>query len=83
MEATRFILRCHITNLVLIDTCVVMVWLQVSSCEKFVINTDKMYDLILDKKKWEYGNANLRNVYYDELNRTQLLTIRKADIALA
>ena len=46
-------------------------------------NTDKMYNLVLDKKKWEYGNANLSNVYYDELNRTQLLSIRQADIALA
>ena len=46
-------------------------------------NTDKMYNLVLDKNKWEYGNANLSNVYYDELNRTQLLNIRQADVALA
>jgi hypothetical protein len=46
-------------------------------------NTDKMYNLVLDKKRWEYGNANLSNVYYDEVNRTQLLSIRQADVALA
>jgi hypothetical protein len=47
------------------------------------LNMDKMYNLIQDKKKWTYGNANLTNVYYDEINRSQLLAIRKADLDLA
>ena len=46
-------------------------------------NTNKMYDLIMDPNKWGYGNANLPNVYYDEINRTQLLSIRRADLELA
>jgi hypothetical protein len=46
-------------------------------------NTNKMYDLIMDPKKWGYGNANLPNVYYDEINRSQLLSMRKADLELA
>ncbi len=37
----------------------------------------------MDPKKWGYGNANLPNVYYDEVNRTELLGIRKADLELA
>ncbi|MFT4152835.1 DUF2723 domain-containing protein [Parafilimonas sp.] len=47
------------------------------------INTVKGYALVMNNKKWGYGNANLRNVYYDEVNRTQLLGIRSADLALA
>ena len=46
-------------------------------------NTNKMYDLVMDPKKWGYGNANLPNVYYDEINRSQLLSIRKTDVELA
>ena len=42
-----------------------------------------MYDLVMDTKKWSYGNAQLQNVYYDEINRTQLLSIRNADVDLA
>lgn len=51
--------------------------------ENPTVNSDKMYDLIMDKNKWSYGSANLSNVYYDEVNRDQLLNIRKADIDLA
>ncbi|HEX5152367.1 MAG TPA: DUF2723 domain-containing protein [Parafilimonas sp.] len=47
------------------------------------VNTDKMYDLVMDTKKWSYGNAQLKNVYYDEINRSQLLGIRNADLNLA
>jgi hypothetical protein len=46
-------------------------------------NTNKMYDLVIDAKRWGYGNANLQNVYYDEINRTELLGIRRADVELA
>ena len=46
-------------------------------------NTNRMYDLVMDPKKWSYGNANLPNVYYDEINRSQLLSIRKTDVELA
>jgi hypothetical protein len=47
------------------------------------INGDRVYDLVMDRKKWSYGNAQLSNVYYDELNRNQLLSIRQADLNLA
>src|SRR5690606_31577658 len=47
------------------------------------INTAKGYALAMDNKKWNYGNANLSNVYYDEINRIQLLGVRKADLDLA
>ena len=47
------------------------------------LNTNKIYGLIMDPKKWGDGNANLPNVYYDEVNRTELLGIRKADLELA
>lgn len=47
------------------------------------INTAKVYALVMDNKKWNYGNAQLGNVYYDEINRMQLLGIRKADLDLA
>ena len=47
------------------------------------VNANKMYDLVMDQKKWNYGNAQLRNVYYDEINRTELLGIRNADLDLA
>jgi len=51
--------------------------------ENSEVNTDKMYDLVMDPRKWGYGNANLHNVYYDEENRRHLLDIRKADLELA
>jgi hypothetical protein len=51
--------------------------------ENPTVNTGKMYDLVMDPKKWSYGNAQLKNVYYDEINRSQLLGIRSADLALA
>ncbi|WP_231402138.1 glycosyltransferase family 117 protein [Panacibacter microcysteis] len=47
------------------------------------INTAKTYDLIMDPKRWGYGNANLPGVYLDEINRSQLLNVRKADLELA
>jgi hypothetical protein len=47
------------------------------------INTSSNYSLATNKKKWNYGNANLPNVYFDEINRSQLLGIRNADLALA
>jgi len=47
------------------------------------VNTDKTLGLITDPKKWGYGNANLPNVYLDEINRTELLGIRKSDLELA
>lgn len=51
--------------------------------ENPALNTDRTYGLIMDPRKWGYGNANMRNVYLDEINRTQLLDIRKADVELA
>jgi hypothetical protein len=47
------------------------------------INTRKAYDLVMDPHKWNYGNAALRDVYYDEMNRSQLLSVRRADLDLA
>jgi hypothetical protein len=47
------------------------------------VNTDWMYKLVMDPKKWGYGNANLPGVYYDEENRRHLNDIRKADTELA
>jgi len=46
-------------------------------------NTTKTYDLVMDTKKWSYGNAQIHDVYYDEINRSQLLGIRTADLNLA
>ncbi len=51
--------------------------------ENPTVNSGRMYDLVMDRKKWSYGNAQLSNVYYDEINRTQLLSIRNADLDLA
>ena len=51
--------------------------------ENASINTDRMYQLVMDPQKWNYGNAHLQSVYYDEVNRNQLLSIRRADIELA
>ncbi|HEY6977741.1 MAG TPA: DUF2723 domain-containing protein [Chitinophagaceae bacterium] len=51
--------------------------------ENSQVNTNKMYNLIMDPRKWGYGNANLPGVYYDEENRRHLLDIRKADLELA
>jgi hypothetical protein len=51
--------------------------------ENPTVNTGKMYDLVMDQKRWSYGNAQLKNVYYDEINRSQLLGIRNADLGLA
>ena len=42
-----------------------------------------MYNLVMDPKKWGYGNANPPGVYYDEENRRHLNDIRKADTELA
>jgi hypothetical protein len=47
------------------------------------VNTDWMYKLVMDPKKWSYGNANLPGVYFDEENRRHLNDIRKADIELS
>lgn len=47
------------------------------------LNTNKTFDLVMDPKKWSYGNAQLHGVYYDEINRIQLLQIRQADVELA
>jgi len=47
------------------------------------VNTNWMYNLVMDPKKWGYGNANLPDVYFDEENRRHLLDIRRADIELA
>ena len=47
------------------------------------VNTDWMYKLVMDPKKWGYGNANLPGVYYDEENRRHLNDIKKADTELA
>jgi hypothetical protein len=46
-------------------------------------NTKHTLAIITDPKKWGYGNANLPNVYLDEINRTELLGIRKSDLELA
>jgi hypothetical protein len=51
--------------------------------ENPTVNSNKMYDLVMNSKKWNYGNAQLQNVYYDELNRAQLLSIRNADVDIA
>jgi hypothetical protein len=51
--------------------------------ENPTVNSNRMYDLVMNSKKWSYGNAQLQNVYYDEINRTQLLSIRNADVDLA
>lgn len=51
--------------------------------ENSQVNTDYMYNLVMDPKKWGYGNANLPGVYYDEENRRHLNDIRKADTELA
>jgi hypothetical protein len=45
------------------------------------INTNKMMDVVM--KKFGYGNADISNVYFDEVNRQQLLTIRRANTELA
>ena len=45
------------------------------------VNTNKMMDVVVNK--FGYGNANLPNVYYDEVNRQQLNTIRRANTDLA
>lgn len=47
------------------------------------VNTNWMYNLVMDPKKWGYGNANLPGVYFDEENRRHLNDIRKADTELA
>ena len=46
-------------------------------------NTSNNYQLVMNERKWSYGNADLANVYFDEVNRSQLLSIRNADITLA
>jgi hypothetical protein len=46
-------------------------------------NTSNNYQLVMNERKWSYGNADLPNVYFDEVNRSQLLSIRNADVALA
>jgi hypothetical protein len=51
--------------------------------ENSQVNTNHTLAIITDPKKWGYGNANLPNVYLDEINRTELLSIRKADLELA
>ena len=51
--------------------------------ENSTVNTNWMYKLVMDPKKWGYGNAQLPGVYFDEENRRHLLDIRRADIELA
>jgi len=51
--------------------------------ENSQVNTDWMYKLVMDPKKWGFGNANLPGVYYDEENRRHLNDIRRADTELA
>jgi hypothetical protein len=51
--------------------------------ENSSVNTDWVYKLVMDPKKWGYGNANLPGVYYDEENRRHLNDIRRTDIELA
>jgi len=45
------------------------------------VNTDHMLDVVMNK--FGFGNANLTNVYFDEVNRQQLNIIRRADAELA
>lgn len=47
------------------------------------VNTDWMYNLVMNPDKWRSGNANLPGVYFDEENRRHLNDIRKADVELA
>lgn len=47
------------------------------------LSTNSTYNLIMDPKRWSYGNTNLQDVYLDEINRSQLLNVRKADLELA
>ena len=42
-----------------------------------------MYNLVMDPKKWGFGNTNLPGVYFDEENRRHLNTIRSAYAELA
>ena len=51
---------------------------QVMPIENSNANTNKMYDLVMDPKKWGYGNANLPNVYYDEINRMAIAWYKKS-----
>jgi hypothetical protein len=51
--------------------------------ENSPVNTDWMYSVVMDPKKWGYGNANLPGVYFDEENRRHLNDIRKADTELS
>lgn len=46
-------------------------------------NTDEMYNLVTNKDKWAYGNANIPGVYFDEENRRHLDDIREADADVA
>jgi hypothetical protein len=45
------------------------------------VNTDHMLDVVMNK--FGFGNAQLRNVYFDEENRRQLTIIRRAVTELA
>jgi hypothetical protein len=47
------------------------------------VNTNWMYNLVMDPKRWGFGNANLPGVYFDEENRRHLNDIRRADTELA
>jgi hypothetical protein len=44
-------------------------------------NTDHMFNVVMNK--FSYGNAQLPNVYFDELNRQQLNNLRRAMTELA
>jgi hypothetical protein len=44
-------------------------------------NTDHMFDVVMNK--FSYGNAQLPNVYFDELNRQQLNNLRRSITELA
>src|SRR5262249_27705191 len=51
--------------------------------ENSSVNANWSYNLIMDPKKWGYGNANLPGVYYDEENRRHLNDIRKSDVEIS
>ncbi len=51
--------------------------------ENSPVNTDWALKLLTDEKKWQFGNANIAGVYFDEENRRHLLTIRQAHAEIA
>lgn len=45
------------------------------------VNTDWMLNIVMNK--FDYGNAHLPNVYFDDENRRQLNSIKRANVELA